>query len=292
MNKAALDASSQTLQSAHLLTNRVAVHFSQQSKGSRMKRMLLLLSLVPAIAFSSTPFDGTWKVRLDSMQFSGKPSEQVIMNGSYTCKTCVPPFTIKADGKEQPTPVHNTRDHMSVKVVSPTTVEYTEKVGGKVISTSTDTVSADGNRLTTTFTNYSGEQQFKGTATSKRVGPAPTGAHAVSGAWMQDSVPEVTESAKFFVVQSTDNGIKWTWNGMITDAKFDGKQYAVKNDPSKTLVALKKINDRQFEERGTSEGKVQYITMWTVSADGKTITHASESPVYGTKSSWILEKQP
>jgi hypothetical protein len=257
-----------------------------------MKRMLLLLSLVPAVALSTTPFDGTWKVRLDSMQFSGKPSELVIMNGSYTCKTCVPPFTIKADGKEQPTPVHNTRDHMSVKVVSPTTVEYTEKVGGKVIGTSTDTVSADGNRLTTTFTNYSGEQQFKGTATSKRVGPVPPGAHAVSGAWMQDSVPEVTESAKFFVVQSTDNGIKWTWNGMITDAKFDGKQYAVKNDPSKTLVALKKINDRQFEERGTSEGKVQYITMWTLSADGKTITQASEDPVHGTRSSWDLEKQP
>ena len=109
---------------------------------------------------------------------------------------------------------------------------------------------------------------------------------------MQDSVPEVTESAKIFVVQSTDNGIKWTWNGMITDAKFDGKQYAVKNDPSKTLVALKKINDRQFEERGMSEGKVQYVAMWTVSADGKTITQASEDPVHGTRSSWVLEKQP
>ena len=57
MNKAALDASSQPLQSAHLLTNRVAARINQQSKGSRMKRMLLLLSLVPAIAFSSTPFD-------------------------------------------------------------------------------------------------------------------------------------------------------------------------------------------------------------------------------------------
>jgi hypothetical protein len=254
--------------------------------------MLFLLSLVPAIAFSSTPFDGTWKMKLDSMQFSGKPNEEVIINGSYTCKTCVPPFTIKADGKEQPTPVHNTRDHMSVKVVNPTTVEYTQKAGGKVTSTNTDTVSADGNRLTSAFTDYSGEKPVKGTTTFKRVGPAPSGAHAVSGAWMPDSIPEVSESARIIVMVSSDNGIKWTWNGLVTDAKFDGKQYAVQNDPQQTLVALKKINDRQFEERGTSEGKVQYVTMWTVSADGKTMTQASEDLPHGTKSSVVLEKQP
>ena len=108
---------------------------------------------------------------------------------------------------------------------------------------------------------------------------------------MQDSLPEVTEAARIFVMQSSDNGIKWTSNGHVTDAKFDGKQYAVKNDPQQTLVTLKKINDRQFEERGTSEGKVQYITTWTVSADGKTITQASEDLPHGTKSSMVLEKQ-
>jgi len=257
-----------------------------------MKRMLFLLSLVPAIAFSNTPFDGTWKLKLDSMQFSGKPTEVVLMNGSYDCKTCVPPFTIKADGKEQPTPVHNMRDHMIVKVVSPTTVEYTEKVGGKVMNTSTDTVSADGNRLTSAFTDYSGEKPVKGTTTSKRVGPAPPGAHAVSGAWMQDSAPELSEAARIYVLASSDNGIKFAWNGLITDAKFDGKQYPVQNDPSHTLVTLKKISERQFEERDTMEGKLYGVTMWTVSADGKTITLVSEDPVHGTKSSMVLEKQP
>jgi hypothetical protein len=254
--------------------------------------MLLLLSLVPAIAFASTPFDGTWKAKLDSMQFSGKPIEQVIMNGNYTCKSCVPPFTVKADGKDQPTPVHNTRDHLAVKIVSATTVESTQKVGGKIMSTNTDTVSADGNRLTSTFTDLSGEKPIKGTATSKRVGPAPPGAHAVSGAWMQDSVPEISEVARIVVLASSANGIKSTWNGTIMDAKFDGKQYAVQNDPQKTLVTLKKISDRQFEERDTSEGKLQVVTMWTVSADGKTLTQMSEDLPHGTKSSTVLEKQP
>lgn len=257
-----------------------------------MKRTLFLLSLFPAAAFAVTPFDGTWKLRLDSMQFSGKPTEQVILNGSYTRKTCVPPLTIKADGKDQATPVHNTRDHLAVRVVNPTTVEYTQKVGGKVIGTSTDTVAADGDRLTTAFKDYSGDKPVEGSSTSKRVGPAPPGAHAASGAWIQDSVPSVTEAARIIVVQSSDNGMKWTSNGLVTDAKFDGKQYAVKNDPSRTLVALKKINDRQFEERGTSEGKLQYVTTWTVSADGKTLTQATEDLPHGTKSSGVWEKKP
>jgi hypothetical protein len=257
-----------------------------------MKRMLLLLSIVPAIALATTPFDGTWKVKLDSVQFTGKPTEQVLMNGSYSCKSCVPPFTVKADGKDQPTPVHNTRDHLAVKVVSAVTVEYTQKVGGKVLGTNADTVSADGNRLTTVFTDYSGEKPVKGTFTSKRVGAAPPGAHAVSGAWLQDSVPEMSEAARTVVVESSANGIKWTWNGIVTDAKFDGKQYPAKNDPQRTLVALKKISERQFEERDTSEGKLQSITMWTVSADGKALTQVSEDLPHGTKSSQVLEKQP
>jgi len=57
-------------------------------------------------------------------------------------------------------------------------------------------------------------------------------------------------------------------------------------------LAIKKINDRQFEERGASEGKLQYVTMWTVSADGKTITLDSEDVVHGTKFSYDVEKQP
>ena len=134
---------------------------SLQENRNLMKMGLFVLSMVPAIAFATTPFDGTWKVKLDSMQYSGKPTEDVaLINGSYTCKSCVPPFTVKADGKDQPTPVHNTRDHLAVKVISPTTVEYTQKAGGKVTGTNTDTVSAVGNTLSRPDTDFSGVQPY------------------------------------------------------------------------------------------------------------------------------------
>jgi|HubBroStandDraft_1064217.scaffolds.fasta_scaffold200410_1 hypothetical protein len=257
-----------------------------------MKKMTVVMLLIPITALAATPFDGTWKANLDSLQFSGKPNVEEIKDGMYTCSSCVPSFTVKADGTDQPTPVHNLRDHIAVKVVSPTTVEYTEKKDGKITSVSRNTVSADGNKLTGVFTNYSTDKPVKGKFTEKRVGPAAAGAHAVSGAWMQESVPEISEAARIVVLQSTDNGLKMTSNGQVTDAKFDGKEYATQNDRDHTLVTLKKLSDRQLEERDKREGEIFDIVTWTVSADGKTMTNVDEDPRHGTKSSITYDKQP
>jgi hypothetical protein len=257
-----------------------------------MNKMTVLMLMIPASAFAATPFDGTWKVNLDSIQVSGKPNIEVIKDGMYTCSSCVPSFTVKADGTDQPTPVHNTRDHIAIKVVSPTSVEYTEKKDGKITSVLRLTVSGDGNKLTGAFTSYTTDKPLKGAFTEKRVGSAPADAHAVSGSWMQDSMPTFSEAAKLIVLQSTDNGLKMTWYGRVTDAKFDGKEYATQNDPDHTLVTLKKISDRQFEERDKREGQIFDIVMWTVSADGKTITTVDEDPRHGTKTSMAYDKQP
>lgn len=256
-----------------------------------MNKMTVLMLLMPASALASTPFDGTWKVNLDSIQVSGKPNVEEIKDGMYTCSSCVPSFTVKADGTDQPTPVHGERDHIAIKVLSPTTVEYTEKKDGKITSVSRLTVSGNGNKITQVFTNYTTDKPFKGKFTEKRVGPAAAGAHAVSGAWMQDSMPEFSEAAKLIVLESTDNGLKMTWFGRVTDAKFDGKEYATQNDPDHTLVTLKRISDRQFEEHDRREGEIFDIVMWTVSPDGKTITSVDEDPRHGTKTSMTFDKQ-
>jgi len=86
--------------------------------------------------------------------------------------------------------------------------------------------------------------------------------------------------------------LKMTWYGRVTDAKFDGKEYATQDDPDHTLVTLKKLSDRQFEERDKREGQIFDIVMWTVSADGKTITSVDEDPRHGTKSSMTCDNQP
>ena len=257
-----------------------------------MKSLIALALLVPAMAFAASPFEGTWKIKLESMQFSGSPDKYEISNGSYTCSSCAPSFTVKADGTEQPTPVHAVRDHLAVKVVSPMVVELIAKAGGKVTSTDTLTVSADGAKLTDKNVDYTGPKPVTSVATEKRVAPAPKGAHAISGSWMTDAIPEVSEAGRIVVVQSTPNGLKYTANGRISDVKFDGKEYAVQNDPTHALVTMKQISDRQLEERQKREGKIYDIVMWTVAADGKSMTIVDEDPVHGTKVSFVVEKQP
>jgi len=263
-----------------------------------MKRVIVPALLIATIAIptmtiaAQSPFDGTWKTRLDSMQFSGKPEVYDISNGMYECSSCAPPFKIKADGTDQPVPDHAYVDTEAVTIVSPASIEITDKKAGKVVFTSTLTVSKDGSKIAGKFMSYVGEKPISGEFTEKRVGgPGAPGAHALSGSWMQDSVADMTDVARTITLQSTPNGIKMTWNGQTTDAKFDGKEYPTVGDPGKTMVSLRKISDNEFEETDRRLGKVFDIIDWKVSADGKMMKSVDVDPVHGTKTSSVLEKQ-
>jgi hypothetical protein len=257
-----------------------------------MRKLILLVLLLPTIAVAKSPFDGTWKARVDSIQVTGKPDVFEISNGMYDCRSCAPPYKIKADGTDQPVPGHAYLDHEAVKVLSPSSIELTDKQGGKVMNTTSETLSADGSKLTGKFTSNSGEKPVTGTFTEKRVGPAPAGALPISGSWMQDSLSDMTDSGLIVTLQSTPSGLKMTTNGQTTDAKFDGKEYPTAGDPGKTMVTLKKISDTQIEETDRRGGKVFDIVLWTVAADGKSITLVDTDPVHSTKTTMIFERQP
>src|SRR5271168_4360938 len=196
-----------------------------------MKRILALVLFVPTVALAQSPFDGTWKTRLDSIQISGKPDVFELSNDVYECSSCVPAYKIKADGTDQPVPGHDYLDHEAVKVVNATTVEFTDKKAGKVMQTSSWSVSADGATLTGKFTVNVGEKPFTGGFTEKRVAAGAAGSHALSGSWQQGPMTDLSDAARTSKMQSTDNGMKVMWNGQTLDAKYDGKDYAWTNDP-------------------------------------------------------------
>jgi hypothetical protein len=256
-----------------------------------MKILILPALLIPTLAMAQSPFDGTWKTRLDSMQFSGKPDVYNISDGMYECASCAPPYKIKADGTDQKVTDHAYLDTEAVTIVSPTSIEITDKKGGKVIFTTTITASKDGSKIAGKFTSNVGEKPVSGSFTEKRVAPGAAGSHVLSGSWMQDSVADMSDVARTVMLQSTPNGIKIMWNGQTTDAKFDGKEYPAVGDPGKTMVTLKKISDNEFEETDRRLGKVFDIIDWKVSADGKIMKQVDTDPVHGTKTSSVLEKQ-
>jgi hypothetical protein len=256
-----------------------------------MKRILALVVLLPTAALASSPFDGTWKTRIDSMKFSGKPDVYELKDGMFTCKSCVPPYTIKADGTVQKTTENSYRDHASLKVTGPSSVEWTAQKSGKTTALIKLIVAADGNTLTATGTDYQGAAPVTSTFVEKRVAAAPAGSHPIAGSWQTERVTDETAAGLTATFTSTDNGLKMEYNGMTTDAKFDGKEYPTVGDPGHTVVTLRRLSDRQIEETDRREGKVTDVTLWTVAADGKTIAAVDEDKVHGTTVSWVMDRQ-
>ena len=98
-----------------------------------MRIPLTALLLAPAVVFAgSSTFDGTWKTKADSMQTTGKPNVTQLVNGEYTCASCDPPYTVKADGEFHETKGNPYHDSVAVKVLSPTSVEIMNRLAGKV----------------------------------------------------------------------------------------------------------------------------------------------------------------
>lgn len=64
-------------------------------------RLAAVLFLAAAPMLAQTRFDGTWKMRMDTLRFSGPPEEYLIANAVYQCLSCVPKVDVKADGTDQ-----------------------------------------------------------------------------------------------------------------------------------------------------------------------------------------------
>jgi hypothetical protein len=110
-----------------------------------------------------------------------KPDTFVIAKGSYSCKTCTPAFTVKADGSAYPVK-GATFDAVAVRLTSNGATEMRMK-GGKVVTTINTSVSSDGRTATTDFTDNSGPKPARGLVVSRRVAGSPKGDNPVSGSW-------------------------------------------------------------------------------------------------------------
>lgn len=84
-----------------------------------MKKLFVLIAfaalLMPMPATAQSAFDGTWKIDMKKVDFPKKPDVFVLQNGMYDCKTCTPPYTIKADGTDQSVSGHPYYDTVAIK---------------------------------------------------------------------------------------------------------------------------------------------------------------------------------
>ncbi len=52
-----------------------------------MKNLLVLFLFAPSILFAQSRFDGTWEMKMETLQFSDSPGEYLLERGVYHCFT-------------------------------------------------------------------------------------------------------------------------------------------------------------------------------------------------------------
>ena len=249
---------------------------------------------MPELATAQSVFDGTWKADLNATKFPDKPDEYMLKDGMYSCKSCAPPYTVKADGTDQKVAGHPYFETTNIKIVDDKTIEETTKKNGKVMSTSKTWVSADGKTMMIEFSDISASNAAPviGKGSEPRVSAAPAGAHAISGSWKMAKMESLSDNAMSLTYKTTADSITMTTpTGQGYTAKLDGTEAPYLGDPGTTSVSVKKTGPNSLEETDKRDGKVITVVKITVSADGKTMKFVVDDKLHGTQSEGVATKQ-
>ena len=237
-----------------------------------------------AAAGDLTALNGTWKTDRASIKFEQKPDDILLQGGTYKCSTCLPPLEVAADGQFHDVAGRAYSDAMSVKAVDDKTVELKARKGGRDTFVATMTVSADGNTLTRKFKDSStpNAAAVEGSSSSTRAGPAPAGAHAISGQWTPNEVKEYSEDALNATYKVEGNKVTWAGQGQTYTAEIGGPAVPVPGDIGGTTVTVTQ-DGNSLKETFSREGKVVNEVVTTVSADGSSLNWVSSDPRDGSK---------
>jgi len=229
---------------------------------------------MPMLGAAQSAFDGTWKVDMNKVDFPKKPDIFLLQDGMYECKTCTPPYKVKADGTDQAVSGHPYFDTVAIQVVSDHEIQETDKKGGKVVSTSTSTVSPDGNTVTFTFSdssNTNGGPPVTGKGEATRVAKGPAGSNAISGSWRGTKMESLSDNATVWTYKVSGDEITMTNpTGQSYTAKLNGTEAPMKGDPGVSSVSVKMKGKDTLEETDKRGDKVIGVFKMTVAADGKT----------------------
>jgi hypothetical protein len=254
---------------------------------------LLGAALLPLNAFADSPFDGTWKEDVSSMKASKTPDVMVLKDGMFSCKTCTPPYTVKADGSDQSVAGNPYMDTVAVNASDPHKLVLTEKKNGKTMETLTFKVAPDNKTVDVDFTGTSENgTSFSGKGGLKRVAEGPQGSGPISGSWTRTGLTNASDS----LVTATYkvNGDTLTMTDPTGDsyaAKMDGSDAPEKGNPGVTSVSVKKEGARTLMETDMRDGKVVETVKSTVAPDGKSMSVVDSNKLTHRTTTYKADKQ-
>jgi hypothetical protein len=240
----------------------------------RMLNTVVLLGLLAAtrVGVAQSVLNGTWRPDPQTFSPTRKPDAIELVNGIYECRTCAPPYKVKADGTDQPITGNPHFDSLRITVIDNRTIRRVAQKDGKIVSETRSTVSADGKIETDVQTIYfMAPRPIEVTTHSTRVSAAPTGSHGISGEWRMTDLDLSNHAEDTIFSFSGDTLSMSDRMGRSFAAKLDGSEAPYNGSDEFTSVSLKKVDDHTIEEFDKKDGKVVKISRWTVAPDGKTI---------------------
>ncbi|WP_162875642.1 hypothetical protein [Sphingomonas crusticola] len=256
-----------------------------------VKSYAIALAFVFASPALAASIDGTWKVDVKSAQLPSKPTSYLVKDGTYHC-SCVPPTTIPSDGKFHKLTDRPYYDEMAVTIVDARSLKSVMRKNGKVVSELTRTVSADGKTATTSFVDRTATNgtAVTGRSVMRRVGAAPKGAHAFSGAWVETNDADVSDSGLTVTFGTKGDMVTFkSLQGAAYTAKLNGPQAPVTGDPGWTGVRLKGT-PTSFVETDLLGTEVMSVMTLVLAPNGKSLRIKTEDKKRGTTTSYTAYK--
>jgi hypothetical protein len=254
-----------------------------------MIRLIILMFLQPAVAFSQSPFDGTW---LFTAPLPQKPAVYMLAKGMYRCSGCLASMEINADGEDHKVAETDYWDTVNVQVVDAHSLVFIAKKAGKTMFTEVDAVSPDGGRLVQLVKDTTEAETVTIDTGYRRIERGPAGSHSISGTWRayktnrsrNGSISQYKCTAEGFTAE--------TPLGERFNAKFDGKDYPVEDDPGHTMVSAKLLSPNTVELTSKRNGQIVAIKQMSVALDGKSIRVVFKNQEGETMTTFDLKKQP
>lgn len=231
---------------------------------------------------------GDWQINLDSASWENDVSTYVLADGQYTCETCIPPYSVAADGEWHDVDRPGS-DSQMVEIVDDRTVRMASRRDGEDLGSSTYTISEDGQSATIEFTDLDGEEPVEGSATLVRVADGPEGAHAMSGGWTVGGISDMSDSGLTFSYAVDGDQFTSTGNGTSFTATLGGEAVAIEGSAAGVMVAVESLDGGGYRETYTLDGEVTSVTDLTV--DGDTLSGVSNDPRDGSSVSWTASRQ-
>ncbi len=177
-------------------------------------------------------------------------------------------FTAKADGHATSVPGNLGFNQVEVRRIDKKQAEVKEKKDGAVVATIHEKISKDGTELTITTTRSGRGDQ---TSVWTRSGGVKVAADPLAGEWTQDpSKTRLRQGLALKIEGDGTGGVRFLWDFSYT-ARFDGKQYDLKNSRNDT-VSLQLVDPHTVDAIYRRDDQVAQKDRWVVSADGQQMT--------------------